>query len=124
MLIAVATSNGINVDLHFGLAQRFVIYDFAGADSKVVNEVFVEPYCSSDPTHAQHDVRFKEITESLEGCKAVVVSMIGPMPKNELINAGFAVIEADGPILPALQAAHDSVCSTPCCGSGHACPHK
>lgn len=124
MLIAVTTSNGTDVDQHFGLAQRFIIYDYAGSDTKVVNEVFVEPYCSSDPTHAQHDVRFQEIIEALAGCKAVVTAMIGPMPKQSLSKAGFVVIEAGGPILPALQMAHDTVCGPSCCSGKEGCPHR
>jgi len=116
MLIAVASKSGLEVDQHFGHAERFLIYDCAGGNPRQVDEVAVEKYCSLDPDHPFRHRQFDAIVAALQGCRAVVTAMIGDYPKQELEKAGITAISAVGPIGPALLAAHGSLCGCSCRG--------
>ncbi|WP_020677897.1 NifB/NifX family molybdenum-iron cluster-binding protein [Geopsychrobacter electrodiphilus] len=126
MLIAVASKTGLEVDQHFGHAERFLIYDYAGGNSTLLKEVIVDKYCSYDPDHPFRHPQFNAIIAALEGCKAVVTQMIGELPKQELKKVGITPIVTTGLIAEALKLAHDSVCGGGCKGGKRAagtCQH-
>lgn len=110
MRIAVASKSGIEVDQHFGHADRFLIYDCAGGRPTPLGEVQVEKYCSFDPDHPFRHGKFNAIVEALQGCRAVVTAMIGDLPRQELKKAGIEPITADGPIDQAVLKAHGLLC--------------
>jgi predicted Fe-Mo cluster-binding NifX family protein len=116
MRIAVASKTGIEVDQHFGHAERFLIYDFNQGLPRRVDEVQVEKYCSFDPEHPFRHRQFDAIVEALKGCRAVVTAMIGPLPKQELQKAGIEAVSTEGPIEEALRFAHAALCG--CGGQG------
>ena len=116
MRIAVASKSGTEVDQHFGHAERFLIYDFNQGLPQQVDEVLVEKYCSFDPDHPFRQRQFAAIIEALQGCRAVVIAMIGEYPRQELEKAGLAHVVAVGPIGAALRAAHAAVCGCACGG--------
>ena len=127
MLIAVATNSGTEVDQHFGHAERFLIYDYAGGNPALLKEVAVSKYCTSDPNHSFHETRFSAITQALEGCTVLLTEMIGDMPKQELVNSGITPVITTGPIAAALKLGHDSVCGSGCPGGRRAagqCQHS
>lgn len=126
MLIAVASKSGTKVDQHFGHAERFLIYDYAGGNPQPLKEVEVEKYCSFDPDHPFRHRQFDGIVAALDGCKVVLTEMIGELPKQELQKAGITPIITSGPISDALKLAHDSVCGGNCKGGKRAagnCQH-
>lgn len=126
MLIAVASKSGLEVDQHFGHAERFLIFDYGSGDPQPVKEVAVDKYCSYDPDHPFRHPQFSAIVGALGGCRAVVTVMIGELPKQELQKVGIVPIIASGPIAEALKLAHDSVCSGGCGGKKRVqgdCPH-
>jgi len=114
MLIAVASKTGTLVDQHFGHAERFLIYDYAGGNPARIREVAVDKYCSYDPDHPFRHPQFNAIVAALKGCRVVVTAMIGELPKQELQKAGIVPIVTSGPIEDALKLAHDSVCGGHC----------
>lgn len=114
MLIAVASKTGTEVDQHFGHAERFLIYDCQSEKSQQIKEVTVEKYCSYDPDNPFRHRQFDGIIEALDGCAAVVIAMIGELPKQELAKAGITPIVASGPIGDALKLAHDTICTNGC----------
>lgn len=116
MRIAVASKSGTEVDQHFGHAERFLIYDFNHGHPLQVAEVQVEKYCSFDPDHPFRHRQFDAIVAALEGCRAVVTAMIGPLPKQELLKAGIEAVSTEGPIEEALRLAHKTLCG--CGGQG------
>ena len=116
MRIAVATKSGIEVDQHFGHAERFVIYEYGQGRAERIDEVQVEKYCSFDPEHPIRHRQFDAIVAALEGCRAVVTAMIGPLPEQELRKAGIEAISTEGPIEEALRFAHAALCG--CGGQG------
>jgi predicted Fe-Mo cluster-binding NifX family protein len=102
MRIAVASKSGIEVDQHFGHAERFLIYEAGEGSVSRVGEVQVEKYCSFDPDNPMRHRQFDCIVEALKGCKVVITAMIGDYPRQELKKAGLLHIVAAGPIDPAL----------------------
>jgi predicted Fe-Mo cluster-binding NifX family protein len=116
MRIAVASKSGTEVDQHFGHAERFLIYDFAGGTPRRVEEVQVEKYCSLDPDHPFRHRQFDAIVAALKGCRVVVTAMIGDYPRQGLEKGGLTHVVALGPIDAALRAAHAEVCGCSCQG--------
>lgn len=114
MLIAVASKSGVEVDQHFGHAERFLIYDFDQGESKKVEEVRVDKYCSFDPDNPMRHRQFDGIVAALQGCRAVVTAMIGEYPRQELSKAGIEAVSTEGPIEEALRLVHDTLCGCAC----------
>jgi predicted Fe-Mo cluster-binding NifX family protein len=102
MLIAVASRDGLNVDQHFGHAERFLIYEVSVTEAKLVGEKKVERYCSLDQDHPLRGHLLKAISESLTGCRAVVCAQIGQAPQMEMERLGLDVFVTDGAIQPTL----------------------
>ncbi len=106
MLIAVATSSGQEVDLHFGKASVFTLFDVTEQSASRLKEVEVAQYCTSDPNHTEHEQRFSAIAKSLEDCRAVVCVQIGDLPRMSLAEAGIQAFTAQGPVEDALHNAY------------------
>ena len=98
MLIAVASMDGKEINQHFGHAERFLIYDMADGEARLVEERKVERYCSFDPDHPLRGDLLKEIAEALGGCRAVVTAQMGDHPRGELQQIGIEPFVANGPI--------------------------
>lgn len=105
MRLAVASMDGYTVDLHFGQATAFYIYEVEDGAIRQEDFVEVEKYCNADPTHKFHDTRFQAIAKALSGCTAVVSVRIGDMPRQALAEAGIAHVDISGPVSTALPEA-------------------
>ena len=121
MKIAVASKTGIEVDQHFGHAERFLLYEFNQGAPQPVGEVAVEKFCSFDTDHPFRHRQFDAIVAALAGCQAVVTAMIGDYPLQELEKAGLKHVVASGPIDAALRAAHGKLCGCACSGRKKGC---
>ncbi len=73
--IAVASSDGIVVNQHFGHADQFLIFDVMGDGSfRFIETRTVEPVCS----YGDHDDRkLIENLQKFQDCKYLLVSKIG-----------------------------------------------
>jgi len=123
MLIAVTSSDGINIDTHFGKAERFHLFDVCGGEPLKVEEVFADPYCNWNstlqglspeqftetvkamqecaddrPSHSMMPEKLASITKALGDCRVIVTAMIGESPEAELERLGIAVYSVKGPI--------------------------
>lgn len=105
MRLAVASMDGYTVDLHFGQATAFYIYEVEADAIRQEDFVEVEKYCNADPTHQFHETRFQTIAKALSGCFAVVSVRIGDLPRQALADAGIGHIEISGPVATALPEA-------------------
>lgn len=103
MLIAVATSSGQEVDLHFGKASIFTLFEVDQQSARLLKEIEVAQYCTSDPNHTEHQQRFSAIAKSLDGCRAVICVQIGDLPRMSLAAAGIQAFTAQGPVEDALH---------------------
>ncbi len=100
-LIAVTTSDGQHVDLHFGHASRFLIIEVVEETGTWIDRGFrslsEEEAPSDDETgegSPQHDlVRFERIASLLEGTSYLLTQRIGPKPHRILLQRGISALE-------------------------------
>ncbi len=87
--IAVASTDGIVVNQHFGKARGFLLYERIGDSGfRSAGRIETEPLCE-DFSHKEE--RLDEIAGKLSGIDAVLVSRIGPEADARLSEAGTPV---------------------------------
>jgi nitrogen fixation protein NifB len=95
--VAVATREGMLVNLHLGEAASFQIWGPNGRGYRVVEERTAPP-----PGHGGQ--RWWALAELLKDCRAVLVSALGETPGAILRESGVAPVETGGFIETALEA--------------------
>jgi nitrogen fixation protein NifB len=93
--IAVASTDGANVDSGFGNAKRFVLYRSSEGALERIGETAVDG--KDDVAGEGHRRHIESIVSSLGDCGCVAVSEIGPMPAKVLRNLGIRVVIGSGP---------------------------
>lgn len=96
MRIAVASSNGENVDLHFGKARNFLIYDFDGEKAEYMEsrEVIIHP----EDKH-----QWAKSLEVIKDCKVVICVQAGMKGKFGLEKACIKLVEDEGSVDEVLE---------------------
>ncbi len=99
--IAVATSDGIVVNQHFGRAGEFLILGL-DQENRIhrVEKRVVEPVCDGG---RHDDRRLEAVAKSLEDCKYILVSKIGQGAACTLERYGVIPMELPGIIEESLQ---------------------
>ena len=77
--IGVVTTDGANVNDHFGMAERFLIYDL-NDKMTFVEERPTVPYSVGDPDHSFDPEKFAQVSGLLEDCGKIYVTKIGEVP--------------------------------------------
>lgn len=126
--VAVATQEGMLVNLHLGEAERVII--FAHREQPEEYEIVdVRPL----PARGSGDDRWKLLAQDLCDCRAILVSACGPRPKQIVEGFGLPVIEMEGLIEEGLEALfHGEAipaplrrrftgCGASCSGNGQGC---
>ena len=85
---AVASSNGIDIDLHLGQTSQFLIYGPREDGLVCLRETRPAP----EPGAAQ---RWRRLAEILGDCFAILAANAGETPRQELARAGIAVIRIE-----------------------------
>ncbi|MGF7119482.1 NifB/NifX family molybdenum-iron cluster-binding protein [Methanobacterium oryzae] len=98
MKIAVATSDGKNVDLHFGSADIFLIFEI---EENNVN--FLELREKPRVPINEHSDRWTVSLKLLEDCNAVFCSRIGDEPKESLQSKGIETVESQKSLKKAIK---------------------
>lgn len=90
MKLAVASKDGISINLHFGHASCFYIYEVDGTECRLLDQREVEHYC-----HGQHGDQsaMQKILHTIKDCDGVMVAMIGDGPKEKLKAIGVEAID-------------------------------
>lgn len=97
--IAVASCGNEKVNLHFGHAKEFLIYDVAGDEIRFVGIRKVQAYCKGTANcKTNKEELIQESAEILKDCKIVVTSGIGAEPRNYLLGAGIIPVVHPGDI--------------------------
>jgi len=87
---AVATKTGAVVDLHFGHADKFYIYESDGNETRFVEIRSVIKYC--DGSENEKEDSWLSIIRAVSDCEAVLALRIGPVPEKRLNENGIDVI--------------------------------
>ncbi len=91
--IAIASSDGKNVDLHFGDASHFFIFEVEG------NQVnFVELREKEKKPLQEHSDRWMQSLEIIKDCKAILCSKMGQEPAYKLKEVGITPVQFTGTI--------------------------
>ncbi len=90
--IAVASSDGVNIDLHFARASTFYIYEIGDKTYEFLELRNIDAILRHD------EYEFDRVLKSLEDCGAVIVSQIGIGALASVASKGLRVFEAPYPI--------------------------
>jgi len=89
LLIAVATKGSGLINVHFGHADIFRIYEVSTAGVNFVETREVEHYCQGG--YGDEDKR-EAILRALADCKACFVARVGDGPRAKLAGAGIEAV--------------------------------
>ncbi len=126
--VAVATQEGMLVNLHLGEAEKVIIYghDPATDEYEIVDVRHLPPNGGGDD-------RWKQLATDLADCRALLVSACGPRPKKIVEGFGLAIVEMEGLIeegleaifhgeeIPASLQRRFTSCGAACSGGGMGC---
>lgn len=90
--VAAASSDGVTVNLHFGEAQEFYIYDVKADGWKFIERRDIKRVFGHIPAE------FDKVRLMLNDCEAVLVSRIGPAAAEYLLVKGLRVFQAPYPV--------------------------
>ncbi|MBC8413952.1 MAG: hypothetical protein ISR96_03695 [Nitrospira sp.] len=98
MKIAIATTDGITVNEHFGKARKFSVYNAAPESIELINEIDVEPYAPAQKGHAFDEKRFMAVGKVLKGCEKLFITKIGDEPAQALKALGIEPVIYSGAV--------------------------
>lgn len=93
--IAVASSDGVNVDEHFGRARSFHIYRLHDAGHERMETREIGPVCSG---HAHDDDALSKTAHALSDCRGVMAAQIGAGAIDALITYRIMAFTLPGSI--------------------------
>jgi len=93
MRIAIASSDGKNVDLHFGKAKSICIFDF---DEDGDNKTFVEKRTVEIELGEKH--QWMKTLDTIRDCDLVICVQAGFKSKFGIEEAGLKLVEDEGPL--------------------------
>jgi len=91
MKFAVATKSGAVVDMHFGHAEEFYIYESDAESAHFVETRKVDKYCNG-PECADKGDKWESVIRAVSDCEAVLAMRIGPTPEKRLKECGIDTI--------------------------------
>ena len=88
---AVASKTGKVVDLHFGHATEFYIYDFKNGSVTFIEKRNVEQYCNGKEVCDDEINKFQKVINIVDDCNGIIALRIGDGPTNKLKDRGIDV---------------------------------
>jgi len=95
--IAVVSTDSVNVNDHFGMAEEFLIYDIED-EIKFVEKRTSEKLSVGDPNHPFDADKFSRVYETIKDCSNVYVTKIGEGPAKKLKELGVEPVVYEGAI--------------------------
>ena len=95
--IAIVSTDGVNVNDHFGMAKQFLVYD-CNDKMTLVEERPTESLSVGDPDHTFDAEKFGRIAALLKDCSKIYVTQIGEVPASKLEELGIEPVIYEGPI--------------------------
>ncbi|WP_162604581.1 NifB/NifX family molybdenum-iron cluster-binding protein [Geomonas edaphica] len=97
--VALATSDGTSVDLHFGRADRFAIYRLVDDGWEHLEDRLNQPACAGGE-HA--DGQLEQTAEVISDCRGVAVALIGVTAMDVLLSRRIIPFVLELPVAEAL----------------------
>ena len=91
LIIAVATKGGGRINVHFGHASEFQVYEASAKGITFIGHRKVDQYCEGG---FGDDATLDGVIAALEGVDAILCAKIGDCPKEQLAAAGLTVSDA------------------------------
>jgi nitrogen fixation protein NifB len=91
--VAVTSKYGKLVDLHFGQAEEFLIYQVNGTRYELLESRRLEKYCAGNAECDTEDKRREAILAALADCDAVLTMRIGYQAQKRLLKRGIMSVE-------------------------------
>ena len=89
VLMAVATSGQGVINVHFGHAKEFLIYEASPSGVRFISHRKADAYCSGDISCGETESTLQRTIHSLAGCEAVLCSKVGYEPWEMLEKEGI-----------------------------------
>ncbi len=103
--VALASSDGVSLNEHFGRAGRFVFYEHADGEWRYLGSRDNQPACSG---HEHSDDLLERTVELIADCQAVAVDQIGPTAIDLLLRRRILPFMLGGSIEEALKTLENS----------------
>ncbi|HRR67195.1 MAG TPA: nitrogenase cofactor biosynthesis protein NifB [Methanomassiliicoccales archaeon] len=103
--VAVATSNGRNVDLHFGQAKEFWVFDVEGGTLVPAGKVRAEPFLDEPMFGPVHRSKIENMVAALKGVDVVLASGFGERAEAEIRARGIYPYKREGALEEAVLCA-------------------
>ena len=87
--VAVTSKNGRLVDLHYGHAKEFMIYEINGSNSSYIETRQVDQYCLGLEECDEEDARRDAAVDLIADCDAVLTLRIGHYAEQKLLRRGI-----------------------------------
>ncbi len=91
--IAVTSKYGKLIDLHFGHASEFLIYEGCGESFQLVERRNTDKYCLGMADCDEKVVRKDAVIDTIADCDAVLTMRIGNSAKKKLLERGIVSVE-------------------------------
>ena len=88
--VAVASKDGVSINLHFGHASEFWIYQQNGQDWELLERREVDHYCHG---HTGDQSAMQKNLHTISDCSAVFVAKIGDGPVEKLRAKGIESVD-------------------------------
>lgn len=109
-LVAVTTSDGEHVDLHFGHADRFLIIEvdpetgeWERKGFRILENTRLSKRAEGAGDKHRHDIaRFEAAASLISDAEYLLTERIGPRPERILLHEGVSALETEGSLNKAL----------------------
>lgn len=88
---AIASKSGIGVDIHFGHAAEFYIYEYKNGEAKYIEKRDVDKYCNGQEDCNDEEDKFVKLSKVVSDCHGVLSIRMGDEPKRKFKDMGIEV---------------------------------
>jgi len=103
--MAVASSDGKNVDQHFGQAREFLLYDMEEGKLTMAGKVQTDPFLEESMFGEKHRSKIERMVAALKGVDIVITSGFGERAEAEMRARGMQPYLKEGSVEDAIRCA-------------------
>jgi len=103
--VAVATSDGNNVDQHFGQTREFWLFDVQDGKLTPAGKVRTEPFLEESMFGPKHKTKIEGMVAALAGSDIILTSGFGERAETEIRARGMHPYKGEGPLVQAVLCA-------------------